>query len=73
MSKSIAVVGDVDRLYILKRLGIAEKDFDKARNEFAEAWEVACKYCEKEKGVPIFNCEYCPLVNTAENFRIYND
>ena len=58
--------------YILKRLNIDDKeDFAKARKEFNKTWEIACKYCEKERGLPTYNCEYCPLVNTAENFREY--
>lgn len=58
--------------YILKRLNIDNKeDFKSARKEFEKAWEIACKYCEKERGLPTYNCEYCPLVNTAENFREY--
>ena len=63
----------MDKDIVLNRLGIAEKDFNKARKEFTKAWEVACKYCEKSGGVPTYNCEYCPLVNTAENFRIYDE
>lgn len=61
-----------DKSYILKRLNIDNKeDYAEARKEFVKAWEIACKYCEKERGLPTYNCEYCPLVNTAENFREY--
>ena len=63
-----------DKDYILKRLNIDNKeDFVKARKEFAKAFEIACKYCEKERGLPTYNCEYCPLVNTETNFQEYTE
>ena len=63
-----------DKDYILKRLNIdSRKDFAKARKEFEKAWKIACKYCEKERGLPTYNCEYCPLVNTMMNFQEYSE